>query len=125
MEVNTSIEEQEPGQPTGSARMNCQHAPTGVTESSERLSSARLHGRWLLVARGTWGALVVLTLLIFGASLPAYIALLQTLCAGTECASGTLLTPAQAEVLKGIGLSLSDYATYQVAFTLATIVVCL
>src|SRR5260221_8162529 len=102
--------------------MNIQHAPTEMTESRERLSSARLHGRWLLLARGVWITLVVLTLVIFGASLPVYIALRQTLCAGTECAYGVLLTPAQVEVLKGIGLSLSDYAVYTVAFTLATIV---
>jgi hypothetical protein len=105
--------------------MNNQHAPTEMTESRERLSSVRLYGRWLLLARGVWITLVVLTLVIFFASLPVYIALQQTLCAGIECASGTLLTPAQAEVLTGIGLSLSDYAAYSVAFTLATIVVCL
>jgi hypothetical protein len=105
--------------------MNNQHAPTAMTESRERLSSARLYGRWLMVARGVWITLVILTLAIFGASLPVYIALLQTLCAGTECVSGALLTPAQAEVLTGIGLSLSDYAAYSVAFTLAIIVVCL
>ncbi len=103
--------------------MNNQHAPTAMTESRERLSSARLSGRWLMVARGVWITLVILTLAIFFASLPVYLALLQTLCAGTECASGTLLTPAQAEVLKRIGLSLSDYAAYTVAFTLATIMV--
>jgi hypothetical protein len=125
MEVNKSKEEQEPGQQTGSARMNNQHAPTAMTESHERLSSARLHGRWIMLARGIWITLVILTLAIFGASLPVYIALRQTLCAGTECASGELLTSAQAEVLTGIGLSLSDYAAYSVAFTLATIVVCL
>src|SRR6266700_2487044 len=125
MEVNKSKEEQEPGQQTGSARMNNQHAPTAMTESRERLSSARLYGRWLMVARGVWITLVILTLAIFFASLPVYIALLQTLCAGTECVSGALLTPSQAGVLKGIGLSLSDYAAYSVAFTLATIVVCL
>jgi hypothetical protein len=102
------------------------------TSSSQRGSvpppnatQMRLQGHWLLLARGTWVALVVLTLGIFGASLPVYIALRQTLCAGTECASGTLLTPAQAEVLKGIGLSLSDYAAYTLAYTLATIVLCL
>jgi len=105
--------------------MNIQHAPTEMTESRERLSSARLHGRWLLLARGVWITLVVLTLVIFGASLPVYIALRQTLCTGTECAYGVLLTPAQVEVLKGIGLSLSDYVAYTVAFTLATIVLCL
>jgi hypothetical protein len=124
MEVNTSIEEQEPGQQTGSARMNNQHAPTEMSESREQHSYARLYGRWLLLARGVWITLVVLTLVIFFASLPVYIALRQTLCAGTECASGTLLTPTQAEVLTGIGLSLSDYAAYSVAFTLATFVVC-
>src|SRR5258708_36794315 len=105
--------------------MNIQHAPTEMTESRERLSSARLQGRWLILARGLWITLVVLTLAIFGASLPVYIARQQTLCAGTECTYGVLLTPSQAEVLKGMGLSLSDYAAYTVAFTLATIVVCL
>jgi hypothetical protein len=105
--------------------MDDQHALGVSTESRERHSYARLHGRWLLFARVGWVALVVLTLVIFGASLPVYIALRQTLCAGTECASGALFTPAQAEVLKGIGLSLSDYAAYSVAFTLATIVLCL
>jgi len=105
--------------------MNGEHASTAMTESREQHSYARLHGRWITLARGIWITLVVLTLAIFGASLPVYIALRQTLCAGTECASGTLLTPAQAEVLKGIGLSLSDYAAYAVALTLATIVVCL
>jgi hypothetical protein len=105
--------------------MNGEHAPTAMTESREQHSYARLHGRWIMLARGIWITLVVLTLAIFFASLPVYIALRQTLCAGTECASGTLLTPAQAEVLTGIGLSLSDYAAYSVAFTLATIVVCL
>jgi hypothetical protein len=105
--------------------MNGQHAPIKVTESRERHSFARLHGRWLLLARGIWITLVVLTLGIFAASLPVYIAQLQTPCTGTECTSGVLLTPSQAEVLKGIGLSLSDYAAFSVAFTLATIVVCL
>ncbi len=105
--------------------MNVEHAPTEMTESREQHSYARLHGRWIMLARGIWITLVVLTLAIFGASLPVFIALRQTLCAGTECASGALFTPAQAEVLKGIGLSLSDYAAYHVAFTLATIVVCL
>jgi hypothetical protein len=105
--------------------MNVEHAPTEMRESRERHSYARLHGRWIMLARGLWITLVVLTLAIFFASLPVYITLRQTLCAGTECASGVLLTPAQAEVLKGIGLSLRDYAAYSVAFTLATIVVCL
>jgi hypothetical protein len=105
--------------------MNGEHTPTAMTESREQHSYAHLHGRWIVLARVGWVGLVVLTLAIFFASLPVYVALRQTLCAGTECAYGTFLTPTQAEVLKGIGLSLSDYAAYNVAFTLATIVVCL
>jgi len=65
--------------------MNVEHAPTAVTESRERHSSARLHGRWLLLARGLWLTLVVLTLAIFFVSLPVYLALLQTPCAGPAC----------------------------------------
>src|SRR5438034_6822923 len=99
--------------------MNGQHTPPALTESRERHSYARLQGRWLLLARVGWVALVVLSLGTFFASLPVYLARQQTLCVGRECTSGVLLTPAQAEVLKGMGLSLSDYAAYNLAFTLA------
>src|SRR5215471_6153033 len=106
--------------------MNVQHAPTVVTESRERHSSARLQGRWLVLARAGWVALVVLTLTIFFASLPVYVALLQTSCAGTACAfSSQQLTPGQVGVLKGIGLSIGAYASFTVALTLASVVVCL
>ncbi len=104
--------------------MNVEHAPTEVTESRERRNSARLQGRWLLLARGVWVALVILTLGIFFASLPVYIAQLQTPCAGSACGFQQL-TPEQAGTLKGIGLSLGDYTAYTVALTLATMVVCL
>src|SRR5712692_1297551 len=124
MEVNRSIEEHKPERHTRIIQMSVQHAPRSTRKRSQALDT-RLHGRWLLLARGIWITLVVLTLAIFGASLPVYIARQQTLCAGTECTYGVLLTPSQAEVLKGIGLSLSDYAAYTVAFTLATMVVCL
>jgi hypothetical protein len=105
--------------------MNVQHAPTEVTESREQHSSARLQGRWLLLARVGWVALVILTLGIFFASLPVYIALQQTPCAGAACAYGIGLTPEQVGVLKGMGLSPVAYAAYYVAFTLAIMVVCL
>jgi hypothetical protein len=124
MEVNKSKEEQEPGQQTGSARMNNQHAPTAMTESRERLSSARLYGRWLLLARVGWVALVVLTLAIFFVSLPVYLALLQTPCAGPACGYQQL-TPEQAGALKGIGLFPDVYTAYAVTLTLALMMVCL
>ncbi len=105
--------------------MSVQHAPTESTESRERHSYTRLQGRWLLLARGLWITLVVLTLAVFFASLPVYLAQLQTPCAGIACVNEPLLTPEQAGVLKGMGLSLGDYAAYMVAFTLASVVVCL
>ena len=104
--------------------MNNQHAPTEMSESREQHSYARLYGRWLLLARGVWITLVVLTLVIFFASLPVYLALLQTLCTGPACANEALLTPSQAGVLTGMGLSLGTYAAFTVALTLALVVVC-
>ena len=107
--------------------MNVQHAPTAMTESREQHSSARLHGRWLVLARLGWVALVVLTLAIYFASLPVYAAQLQTICIGTYGTVCTYLqlTPEQGEALKGFGLSPGDYAASMVALTLTSVVVCL
>jgi hypothetical protein len=101
--------------------MNVQHGPTGVAESRERHSYVRLQGRWLLLARGLWIALVVFTLAIFFASLPVYLAQLQTICIGTHGTVCTYLqlSPEQAEVLKGLGLSPGDYAASTIALALA------
>src|SRR5215472_13189436 len=104
--------------------MNVQHAPTAVAESRERHSSARVPGRWLLLARVGWGALVTLTLAIFFASLPVYIAQLHTPCAGAACGYQQL-TPEQAGALTAMGLSPGDYIAYTVALTIAQVVVCL
>src|SRR5207248_6120228 len=104
--------------------MNVQHTPTEVTESRERHSYARLHGHWLLLARGLWLTLILLTLTIFFVSLPVYMAQLQTPCAGSACAYQQL-TPEQVELLKGLGFSPGDYATYTIALELAIMVGCL
>jgi hypothetical protein len=103
--------------------MNGEHAPTAVAESRERHSYARLQGRWLLLARVGWVALVVLTLAIFFASLPVYLTQLQTPCAGTACGYQQL-TPEQAGALKGIGLFPDVYTAYRVTLTLALMLVC-
>jgi hypothetical protein len=104
--------------------MNVHHTPTEMTASSELHSYARLQGRWIVLARGIWITLVILTLAIFFGSLTVYIALLLTPCAGTAC-SFQQLSPGQTEMLKGIGLSIGDYAAYALALTLASAVVCL
>ena len=104
--------------------MNVQHAPTEVTESRERHSYPRLQGRWLLLGRVGWGALVVLTLAICFGSFPVYLALLQTPCAGTVCIFQRL-SLAQAETLTGMGLSVGAYGVIIVALTLASVVLCM
>jgi hypothetical protein len=104
--------------------MNVKHAPTAVTESRERHNYARVSRRWLVLTRCVWLALVILTLAIFFASLPVYLAQLQTPCAPTAC-QYQQLTHAQAETLQGIGLSLGDYAALTVGLQLVTTVVCL
>jgi hypothetical protein len=104
--------------------MSVQDAPTKTRKRSHALDT-RLHGRWLLLARGVWLALDVLTLTVFFASLPVYIAQLQTPCAGTAlaCALSQQLTPELVGALKGIGLSAGNYAAYIVTLTLASVVV--
>src|SRR5712691_4870208 len=87
-------------------------------------ANTRLSGSWLLIARVVWLVLVVLTLGIFFASLPVYLAQLQTLCTETACWY-TQLSAGQVGALKGIGLSPGVYAVYTVALTLASVVLCL
>ncbi len=84
----------------------------------------RLHGRWLVLGRGVWLALVVLTLTIFFASLPMYLAQLNTPCDGTTCWYSRL-SPGQVGALKGIGLSIDVYTGFTVALTLASVGLCL
>ncbi len=103
--------------------MSVQDAPT-KTRKHSHVPETCLHGRWLLLARGGWLALVVLTLTVFFASLPAYRAQLQTPCAGSTCGFQQL-TPGQVGALTGMGLSLSVYVAFTVALALASVVVCL
>jgi hypothetical protein len=105
--------------------MNAKPGPPASTSTRGEHGSSRVPRRWLLLARGGWVAVVVLTLAISFASLPVYIAQLQTPCVGAACANEALLTPELADVLKGVGLDLRTYAAYTVAFTLVSIVVCL
>src|SRR6266571_1431052 len=107
-------------------RINQTSSSGAVSAPPPNATQMRLQGRWIVLARGLCIALVVLTLANFFASLPVYLALLQTPCAGTACAvSSAQLSPGQVGALKGIGLSLGDYAAFMVALTFAQVVVCL
>ncbi len=77
--------------------------------SSHATLATRLHGRWRLIARGAWIVLGIVTLAIFFASIPMYLAQLQTPCTEAAC-QYQQLSPSQAETLKGMGLFLAEYA---------------
>ena len=123
MEVNRSMEAQEPGRHTRIVQMSVQQASTKTRQRSHALDT-RLQGRWIVLARGLWITLVTLTLTIFFASLPMYLAQLQTPCTEIAC-EYQQLTHAQAETLKGMGLSLGEYAAFTIAIALASVMVSL
>lgn len=86
--------------------------------------NTRSQGRWLLLARGLWLILVILTLSIFFASLPAYIDLLQTPCVGLACGYQQL-SPERAATLEGIGLFPGVFIVFSVTLAFILLVVCL
>jgi hypothetical protein len=98
------------------APMNPQTATTEV--ASRKSEPVILHGRRLLVARATWVALATLTLGLFVASVPVAYGRYATVCEGVQC--GPLqLTPEDAMVLQGWGLSIDFYAAYIISYDIA------
>src|SRR5260370_36814526 len=89
--------------------MNVQHTYTESMNSSNAQVAAdtHIHGRWLMFARVGWFVLVVPALAVFVASLPAYIAQLQSVCNGTACAA---LHPVGGKWVKSIKLPPAEYA---------------
>jgi hypothetical protein len=87
-------------------------------------ANTRLSGSWLILARVTWIAVVTLIVALFLAMLPAYSTLLQTICTGATC---SLVQPTldSAQGLQELGLSLGTYATFTLALTLASVLLCL
>jgi signal transduction histidine kinase len=74
----------------------------------------RLRGRWLLIARAAWLALVLLTVAIFVATIPVEFAHLQQVCFNGDC-EHPYLTPESLSDLQTIGLSTNLFATYFIA----------
>ncbi len=79
-------------------------------------ASLRLPGRWLWPSRITWLTLVILTLIVFGASLPVYRTQLQTVCRAASCQPWQTL-PTAAQAIHQLGFSLHDWTLIQVVVT--------
>jgi hypothetical protein len=93
--------------------MNLQPAsiPTSGNNEQPEEAHTRLHGRRLVIARVVWVGVVVFSLSIFIASLPAYFSQLQTVCTGDACVySYGQLTPGSAQALHNLGFSVGAYA---------------
>src|SRR5947199_9602597 len=96
-----------------------------ATRSFDRSGApeTRLRGRRLILARVAWGAAVILLVVSFLAKLLAYSALLQTICTGAACGLEQP-TPDSAQALQTLGTSVSTYATFTLALTLALAFLC-
>jgi hypothetical protein len=108
-----------------STPLNDAIAPSPATRSSDRYGApdTRLRGRRLIVARVAWIVVVALLVAFFLAMLPAYYTLHQTVCTGATCAIWQP-TPDSAQAIEKLGLSLSTYATFTLALTLASAFLC-
>ena len=107
-----------------STPLNDALVPSQATRSSDQSGAprTRLRGRRLILARVVWVAAVTLIVVPFIARFPAYYTFLQTVCTGATC--GFQPTPGSAQAMQKLGLSVSTYATFTLALTLALAFVC-
>src|SRR6266576_5206855 len=110
---------------TMSTPLNDALVPGQATRSSDRSGApdTRLRGRRLILARVVWVAAVTLIVVPFLAKLPAYYTFLQTICTGATCGSAQP-TPDSAQAMQRLGLSVSAYAAFTLALTLALAFLC-
>src|SRR6266699_6219287 len=109
-----------------STPINDAFVPSQAKRSPDRSGApdTRLRGRSLILARVTWVAAVTLLVALFLVMLPAYYTLLQTVCTGATCGP-TQPTPDSAQGIQKLGLSLGAYATFTLALTLASALLCI
>jgi signal transduction histidine kinase len=100
------------------------HSTASAPQASRGLprseTDTRLHGYWLVLVRLVCLTLSVLTVGLFVADIPSYLAKLHLLCTGAAelaCQGGGQLTPGDVQRLHELGLSLDFYATYTIVMT--------
>jgi hypothetical protein len=83
-----------------------------------------LRGRWLVLARGAWVAVALLTVGVFVSGIPSEFARLRTPCSGTVgCVWAPRLTAHNARELEELGLSVDLVAAYFVAIEIAFVAI--
>jgi len=108
-----------------STPLNDAFVPNQATRSSDQSGApgTRLRGRRLILARVVWVTVVTLIVVPFLARLPAYSTALQTVCTGATCGPAQP-TPDSAQAMQKLGLSVSTYAAFILALTLALAFLC-
>jgi hypothetical protein len=81
------------------------------------VSDSRIPERWLPITRVVWFALVFLLLAAFSAGIVPYFNQLHVPCSGEDCLV-LALSPQEAQLLLGHGLSLDFYVGYAVGITI-------
>src|SRR5215203_1800895 len=97
--------------------------PPATTEGADPKSSPStvvLHGRRLFFARAAWVALAALTVGLFVWSVLITYEQLSTVCEGNAGCDFLRLSPKDAKVLEGLGLSVGSYAAYNVALCIVS-----
>jgi hypothetical protein len=92
--------------------MKLRHAPTTTAKDAYRRNpaSTRLRGRWLVLARIVWIAVVVFILALLVASIPAFIASLDNTCKTVVCQA--LIPPYSAKQYQAAGFSVNFVLIY-------------
>jgi hypothetical protein len=99
-----------------SATVNSQPTtPSHVADSAH--SPHALHGPWLILARVSWLAVVLVTAIILFSGAPGYFSALHEACTAGPCIGGQL-SPEEARSLDDLGIPTGVYATYVLALDL-------
>src|SRR2546429_388710 len=92
--------------------MSLLRIPSRMNEraQSSHITTTRLSGRWLILARVVWIVLVIFLLGTFIFSISANFAFLHQPCTGDWCMNSGYLTASEIHALPQYGLSLDVYA---------------
>jgi len=104
-------------------KMSLSRTQAGTSAKSGSADDTNLHGRWLLLARIVWVIVVLLTLGLFVASIPSYLAFLHIVTATPTIDFGSQLARQDVQQLQVVGLSIDFYAWYSVIFPCIFVIV--
>jgi len=96
---------------------------TRLRTDLHQATGVHLVGHWLVLARVVWIVVAVCILVLIVVGTPAVFHSLQTTCIGAGCITNPQFSAQQIQELKGIGLSLTFYAGYLLAFELIFVIV--